>query len=346
MSFRQGQRIGPYVIERKLGAGGMASVWLAWDEKRGQRVAIKVMSEAIESEGQIAARFLDEIRHHAMLRHPGIVAVRDVFSAGGLPCLVMDLAPGGSLASMLEERAQRRLPVEVALPLIREVLDALDYAHRQGMVHRDVKPSNVLLDASKQHALLADFGIALAAGERRRTRVGQSIGTTAYMSPEQIRATGSIDYRSDVYAVGCVLYELLTGRPPFVADASLAVTTGATGANRTVDANEAEANARAIVLGMHLNAKPVAPRERVGGIPRHVSELVMRALEKDPARRVPGCAEFRRLLDAGASWHHRLPDWIPEWMRSPFGIAAALVLSAAAILSALAAMRAFGALGA
>lgn len=322
MSFRQGQRLGHYVIQRELGVGGMASVWLARDERRRQNVAIKVMADPGDCDSQLAARFLDEIRHHAVLRHPGIVAVRDVFSAGGLPCLVMDLAPGGSLSTLLDERPGRRLPVNVALQLIGEVLDALDYAHRQGMVHRDVKPSNVLLDAAKQHALLSDFGIALAVGERRRTRVGQSVGTTAYMSPEQIRATGTIDYRSDVYSVGCVLYELLTGRPPFVADR----TPGVVG--------EHDATDRAAVLGMHLTRKPVAPRERVRAIPRHVNDLIMRALEKDPARRLPGCAEFRRLLFASVDRRSR----IRQWLRSPVGIAAALMLAAAAVLGAMAVM--------
>jgi eukaryotic-like serine/threonine-protein kinase len=323
MSFRQGQRIGPYVIERKLGEGGMASVWLAHDEKRGQKVAIKVMAATIEAHSQLAERFLDEIRHHALLRHPGIVAVRDVFSVGGQPCFVMDFARGGSLASLLDERGGRRMSPDEALPLIGEVLEALDYAHRQGMVHRDVKPSNVLLDASKQHALLSDFGIALAAGERRRTRAGQPVGTAAYMSPEQIRATGTIDFRSDVYSVGCVLYELLTGRPPFVAE----------GAGTS---NGDDGTARAEVLGMHLAKTPVPPHRRVRAIPRHVSELIMRALEKDPARRVPGCAEFKRLLNASGGWRSRVPDWL----RSPIGIAATLVFAAAAVLGAIALMGA------
>lgn len=321
MSFRQGQRVGRYVIGHKLGEGGMASAWLAYDEKHRQNVAIKVMDDAIGSESQFAARFLDEIRHHAVLRHPRIVAVRDIFSIGGQPCLVMDLARGGSLASLLDERAGRRLTVDEALPLIGEVLDALDYAHRQGMVHRDVKPSNVLLDASKQHALLSDFGIALAAGERRRTQAGQSVGTTAYMSPEQIRATGTIDFRSDVYSVGCVLYELLTGRPPFVAEGADALKTD-------------DATARAEVLAMHMTKTPVPPHRRVRAIPRHVSALIMRALEKDPARRVPGCAEFKRLLKAPPGWRRRVPDWL----RSPVGIAAALAFAAAAVLGAMAVM--------
>jgi serine/threonine protein kinase len=310
MSFRRGQHIGPYVVEKPLGAGGMASVWLARDERRNQPVAIKVMTEPMQQESQVAARFMDEIRHHAVLRHPNIVAVRDVFSVAGQPCLVMDVAPGGSLAALLQASPGRRLPVASAMPLIKDVLAALDYAHRQGMVHRDVKPSNVLLDANHGQAYLADFGIALAAGERRRTRAGQSIGTTAYMSPEQIRATGTIDYRSDVYSVGCVLYEILTGRPPFVAEGSQ---------------NASDDTARAAVFAMHLRDKPVAPHRRLHTIPRHVSELILRTLEKDPARRVTGCAEFSRLLSEPAALSSRLT----QWLRTPTGLVAAIAVAAA-----------------
>jgi len=267
MSFRPGQHVGPYVIERLLGAGGMASVWRAWDEKHNQQVAIKIMAEPLSDEEQLAGRFMDEVRRHGRLHHPNIVAVREVFSVAGQPCMVMDLARGGSLAAMLDASQERRLPFETARPLIAEVLAALDYAHRQGIVHRDVKPSNILL----------------AAGEKRRTRTGLSVGTSAYMSPEQIRATGDIDYRSDVYSVGCVLYETLTGRPPFVAEGK----------------DSAEDNAaRTAVFTMHLRDKAVAPRKRAPAVSPHVSALILRALEKDPARRIAGCAEFARLLTA------------------------------------------------
>ncbi|SAL27886.1 serine/threonine-protein kinase [Caballeronia humi] len=285
MGFRSGQHVGAYVIDGLLGRGGMASVWRAWDQRRGDQVAIKIIADSGAGEARFADRFIGEIRHHASLRHPNIVQVREVFSVAGQPCMVMDLASGGSLAGLLEKSPQRRLPVSTALPIITEVLGALDYAHRHGMVHRDVKPSNVLLDQSHQHAYLSDFGIALAVGEKRLTQMGSSVGTSAYMSPEQIRATGTIDYRSDVYSVGCVLYEALTGRAPFVAD----------GAD-----NENDDAALAAVLAMHLSAKPVPPKQRAPGIPAHVNALVMRALEKDPARRIPGCAEFARRLAAGA----------------------------------------------
>lgn len=283
MGFRSGQHVGAYVIDSLLGRGGMASVWRAWDKRHGDQVAIKIIADSCGG-GQFADRFIGEIRHHASLRHPNIVRVREVFSVAGQPCMVMDLLSGGSLAGLLEKSPQHRLPVETALPLVTEILGALDYAHRQSMVHRDVKPSNVLLDRSHQHAYLSDFGIALAVGEKRLTQFGSSVGTSAYMSPEQIRATGTIDYRSDVYSMGCVLYEALTGRPPFVAE----------GAD-----DENDDAAFAAVLSMHLSAAPLPPKQRVPGIPAHVNALVMRALEKDPARRIPGCAEFAKRLAAG-----------------------------------------------
>lgn len=283
MGLRSGQHIGAYVIDTLLGRGGMASVWRAWDKRRDEAVAIKIMADPLYAGGQFADRFIGEIRHHARLNHPHIVQVREVFSVAGQPCMVMDLAPGGSLASMIENSPQQRLPCAITLPLIIQVLDALDYAHRQSIVHRDVKPSNVLLDASRTHAYLSDFGIALAAGETRLTKMGVSVGTGAYMSPEQIIATGPIDHRSDVYSVGCVLYESLTGQPPFVVK-------GATGMRDDA--------ARTALFEMHLYQQPVPPRQLVPEIPAHVSALVMRALEKDPARRIQGCAEFAAALKA------------------------------------------------
>ncbi|WP_168790621.1 serine/threonine-protein kinase [Paraburkholderia aromaticivorans] len=311
MSLRVGQRVGPYVVESLLGAGGMATVWRAWDDRSSEHVAIKIMADALADDAQLTARFIDELRRHVQLHHPHIVAVRDVFSIGGKPCMVMDLIPGGSLAAALDASPERRLSVEVARPLMLEVLDALDYAHRKGIVHRDVKPSNILLDAQHQHAWLSDFGIALTEGEKRRTRVGVSVGTNAYMSPEQIRAE-KIDFRSDVYAMGCVLYETLTGRPPFVAVAS------------------GDNSIRAAVLAAHLRDQPVAPRRRVASIPANVSELIMSALMKDPARRVAGCAEFARLLSAPA----RTPGGaVPRKVWIAALVALALIVGVLALLA-------------
>ena len=308
MSLYPGQRIGPYVVESELGAGGMASVWRARNDRNGQPVAIKIMIDLFADDEQVTARFLDEVRRHGQLRHPNIVAVRDVFSVGGLPCLVMDLVPGGSLAAALDARPGRHLPVSEALPLIKDVLGALDYAHRKGIVHRDVKPSNILLDREHRHAWLSDFGIALAIGEKRRTRAGVSVGTNAYMSPEQIRAQ-AIDFRADVYSIGCVLYETLTGQPPFVAPPGSAD------------------NARTAVLAAHLRDQPVPPHRRVASIPKHISALIMQALAKDPARRVPGCAQFAQRLDAPAP---------SDSLRARVAARVALMLGAAGLIAVIA----------
>jgi serine/threonine-protein kinase len=295
MRLQKGLHIGPYVAERPLGEGGMACVWRAWDARHRQYVALKIVLDPGPAGGNFEARFLDEARRHTRLLHPNIITVREVFSFGGLPCLVMDLAEGGSLEDLLAASPQRRIDFDVACPLIIHVLAGLDYAHRQGIVHRDVKPANVLLDATHTHAWVADFGIALALGEKRRTRAGLSVGTSAYMSPEQIRATDAIDFRTDVYSVGCVLYQALTGQPPFVLPHAEQMSENA---------------ARAGVLAMHLKDSPIAPRRRMRSIPPHISDLVMRALEKNPANRIPGCAEFSRLLARPPDWRSRLRAWL------------------------------------
>jgi len=157
-------------------------------------------------------------------------------------------------------------------------LTALDYAHRHGIVHRDVKPSNVLVD-HHGWVWLFDFGIAIAMGEQRRTRTGVTVGTLSYMSPEQITHPKSIDHRSDVYSVGCLLYELVTGRPPFVKN------------------QDGVGDTDFALQQAHVRQPPVRPSQREPGIPADLDEIVMRALAKAPDDRLPGCQEFVRLLD-------------------------------------------------
>ena len=201
-----------YVIERELGRGGMATVYLAHDLKHDRRVALKVLHP------ELAAtlgpeRFLREIRTTARLDHPHILPVHDSGETHGQLWYTMPYVEGESLRDRLRREVQ--LPVEEAVRLTREVADALDYAHRHGLVHRDVKPENILL--SDGHARVADFGVARAldaAGGSQLTETGMSVGTPAYMSPEQASA-GQMDGRSDIYALGCVLYEMLAGEPPF-----------------------------------------------------------------------------------------------------------------------------------
>jgi eukaryotic-like serine/threonine-protein kinase len=202
-----------YLIERELGRGGMAFVYLARDRRYERQVAVKVLDPDIAT-AVGAERFLREIRITAQLQHPHIVPLLDSAEAGNLLYAVMPFVEGESLRDRL--MAQARLPVTEAVSIAWEVADALDYAHRRGVVHRDIKPENILL--SNGHALVADFGIARAvglAGGATLTGVGFPIGTAAYMSPEQATAASPVDGRSDIYSLGCVLYEMIAGRMAF-----------------------------------------------------------------------------------------------------------------------------------
>jgi serine/threonine-protein kinase len=225
-----------YRLERELGRGGMARVYLAHDLKHDRPVALKVLDPEL-SATLGSERFLREVRTAARLQHPNILTVFDSGAAGqpgggaelpGAELLwySMPYVEGESLRDRLRREIQ--LPVDQAAAIAREVAEALDYAHGRDVLHRDIKPENILL--SRGHALVADFGIARAlrgdepgrAGERL-TQAGLTLGTPAYMSPEQAGAVSRIDGRSDVYSLGCVLYEMLTGEPPFIGPTAQAV---------------------------------------------------------------------------------------------------------------------------
>ena len=211
-ALEPGDRVGSYEIVRELGRGGMATVYLAQDLKHDRPVALKVLHPEIAA-GLGPERFLREIRLTARLQHPHILSVFDSGAVDGRPWYTMPYVRGESLRDRLRREVQ--LPVETAVEITRQVALALDYAHREGTVHRDIKPENVLL--SDGQALVADFGIARAigaAGEESLTGTGVAIGTPSYMAPEQASG-GQVDGRTDVYALGCVLYEMLAGEPPF-----------------------------------------------------------------------------------------------------------------------------------
>ena len=262
---------GRYTIERELGAGGMATVYLAHDVRHDRRVAVKVLRPEL-SAILGADRFLAEIKTTANLQHPHILSLFDSGEADGLVFYVMPYVEGESLRDRLKREHQ--LPVDDAVRIAREVADALDYAHQHHVIHRDIKPENILLHGG--HAMVADFGIALAAarsdGGARMTETGMSLGTPHYMSPEQAMGERDISPRSDIYALGCVLYEMLTAEPPFV---------GAT--------------AQAIIARV-LTEEPRSLTLQRKSIPAHVEAAVRTALEKLPADRFATAAQFAEAL--------------------------------------------------
>ena len=265
-----------YRIERELGAGGMATVYLAHDLKHDRDVAIKVLHPHLGA-ALGGERFLSEIKTTARLQHPHILPLLDSGDAGdGLLYYVMPFVAGETLRARLER--EKQLPIEDATLFAREIGDALQHAHAQGIVHRDIKPENILLQGG--HALVADFGIALAvqqaAGERL-TQTGISLGTPQYMSPEQAMGERSLDARSDIYALGTVTYEMLTGDAPF---------TGS--------------SAQAIVAKV-MTERPTAPSTVRDTIPAGVERVVLKALAKLPADRHASAAEFVRALQTTVS---------------------------------------------
>ncbi len=259
-----------YRLERKIGRGGMALVYLAHDLKHDRRVALKVLHP------QLAAalgkgRFLREIQIAAKLNHPHILPLHDSGEAGSFVYYVMPYVEGESLRNLL--RREQQLPIDDALRIARALADALGYAHSLGVVHRDVKPENVLL--SEGHAVLADFGIARAisfAGRDSLTATGASVGTPHYMSPEQASGSEAIDGRSDIYSLGCVLYEMLAGEPPF------------TGANPQA------------IVARHLSEQPPSIRVVRPSVPSDVEAVIEKSLEKIPADRFDTAAQFAQHL--------------------------------------------------
>jgi len=264
-----------YTIRHELGRGGTAFVYLAHDLKHDRSVAIKVLR------AEIALllgteRFLREIRFAARLQHPNILSLFDSGEASGWLYYVMPYVEGPSLRQRLTREGP--LPLDDALRITRDVCGALGCAHSQGVVHRDIKPANILL--SGEHAVVADFGLALAitsAGGEKLSESGMSVGTPAYMSPEQAGAAYQIDGRSDLYSLGCVMYEMLAGTPPFTGP-----------------------SAQALLARHALDAVPPLKTVRKS-VPEHVEHVVMRALEKVPADRFPSAAALATALEAPAS---------------------------------------------
>jgi TolB-like protein len=292
---------GRYAIERELGAGGMATVYLARDLKHDRDVALKMLRPELAAVLG-AERFLQEIRISARLDHPHILTLIDSGESDGFVWYVLPYVRGESLRSKLTR--EKYLSIEEAVRIATQVASALDYAHRHGVVHRDIKPENILLHEGE--AVVADFGIALAvreAGGARLTETGLSLGTPQYMSPEQATGAQELDARSDVYSLGAVVYEMLAGEPPHTGP--------------TVQA----------VIAKLLTERPTRIRTVRDTVSEGIDTAVAKALAKVPADRFAGAAEFASALAApqtGSNLSQR------RYRRIAAGLSGALVLAAVA----------------
>jgi serine/threonine protein kinase len=274
MQLAIGQKVGSYLLLERIGNPNMGEVWRAHHELNTKAVvALKCVNKHLRHQPQMLERFERECAVQQRLSHPSIVPVRECIQHDGNLFLVMRFIAGGSLEDKLSALRGQPMPVAEVLRIAQQVLEALNYAHQQGVIHRDVKPSNILLDGS--HAYLSDFGVAYLVSARRKTPTDSS-GTCSYMSPEQIQASLT-DQRSDVYGFGCVLYEMLTGYPPFPEVPNMAYSDDQ-------------------IKLMHLTKAPASPRSRNPVIPPRLERVVLTALAKRPEDRFPGCGSFARAL--------------------------------------------------
>ena len=274
MSELVGRKLGKYTLESQLGEGGMAAVYLSRHPQFDRPVAIKILPPTIGQDPSFRARFEREGRTIASLNHPNIIRIYDIDEADGLFYMVMDLLPGGTLESRLRQGGLDR---KWSTDVIVRMAEALEYAHSRGVIHRDIKPSNILLDADGQ-PVLADFGIARLVqgeGDGNLTAAGMVMGTPAYMAPEQLSG-GQPDARSDIYALGVVLYQLLSGRAPFTGDTMAIVTA-------------------------HLTKQPQALRELVADLPAALDAVVLQALAKQPEHRFKSAGVFAQALRSAAT---------------------------------------------
>ena len=306
-----------YILERELGGGGMSRVFTATERALGRTVVVKVIAPGLAG-GVSAERFGREIQLAASLQQANIVPLLSAGDAGGVPYYTMPFVPGESLRGRLASGSP--LSVSECVGILRDVARALSYAHARGVVHRDIKPENVLL--SHGAAVVTDFGIAKAvsaarteSGDSTLTQAGTSIGTPAYMAPEQVAGDPKVDHRADLYAWGCLAYELFSGAPPFVRDTPQRV------------------------LAAHLAEDPAPLAVRRADLPSSLANLVMRCLAKDPAQRPASADEILRDLDAvftpGAASAERPPSGGGRVARRNLiiGAAAATVIAATAFVA-------------
>ena len=262
-----GERIGDYEIIQILGAGGMGQVYKVRNILSHRIEAMKVLLPNLEGDPGLADRFLNEIKVQATLDHPNIAKLHTAMRAGNQLVMVMEFVDGTSLSQVLQSGP---LPPSTAAAYAAEVLDALGYAHAHGVIHRDIKPANIMLTSGGQIKLM-DFGIARVQADRHLTQTGSTVGSLFYMSPEQIKG-GDPDGRSDLYSLGITMYEMVTGRRPFLGDSDFQI------------------------MSAHLQQAPMAPIEVIPGIPTVLSDIILMAIEKEPAARFQSAGAFRAAL--------------------------------------------------
>ena len=270
MSFQVGDTIGDYQVIGVLGAGGMGQVYKVRNVISDRVEAMKVLLPDLVSDPELADRFLREIKVQASLDHPNIAKLHTALRAGNQLIMIMELVEGTTLEQM-QERGP--LPLADGLRYISDSLDALGYAHEHDVIHRDIKPANIMLTHDGVIKLM-DFGIAKAAGDRKLTMTGTTMGSLYYMSPEQVKGVAGIDQRSDLYSLGVTLYEVVTGRRPFQGDSDYDI------------------------MSAHLEELPRPPLEMDPNVPAALNEIILRALAKSPDERFQSAAAFRRALES------------------------------------------------
>ena len=303
----KGTMISHYKIIEKIGAGGMGEVYLAEDTKLKRKVAVKFLPSHLSPDNEIQTRFVREAQTIARLNHPNIISIHDVSEFKGRPYYVMELVEGETLRDISHDKP---LPFDLIVDYAIQICQGLGEAHRAGIIHRDIKSANIVVDKQGRVRLL-DFGLAVAKGDDKLTRTGSTLGTISYMSPEQVSGR-DIDHRSDLFSLGVVLYELITGRTPFKRD------------------NEG-ATLKAIIED---NPEPLT-RYR-SDVPEKLQDIVFKLLEKDKELRYQSAegviADLKRLMyDSSQSGYSRIVTAKPKRTKLIVGIAAFTVVVIAAV---------------